>query len=100
MRAKLETCKNITFAETTVTIRSALNADSRDALDRLVEELCRDYIARSGDRANKNDLTALFRIGYGLYVVTSNDGKRDTRSYSQHRFAGVRQSESYRSQYQ
>ena len=77
MRAKLETCKNITFTETTVTIRSALNADSRDALDRLVEELCRDYIARSGDRANKNDLTALFRIGYGLYVVTSNDGKRD-----------------------
>ena len=77
MRAKLETCKNITFTETTVTIRSALNADSRDALDRLAEELCRDYIARSGDRANKNDLTALFRIGYGLYVVTSNDGKRD-----------------------
>ena len=27
--------------------------------------------------ANKNDLTALFRIGYGLYVVTSNDGKKD-----------------------
>ena len=28
--------------------------------------------------ANKNDMTALFRIGYGLYVVTSNDGKRTT----------------------
>ena len=27
--------------------------------------------------ANKNDMTALFRIGYGLYVVTSNDGKKD-----------------------
>ena len=27
--------------------------------------------------ANKNDMSALFRIGYGLYVVTSNDGKRD-----------------------
>ena len=27
--------------------------------------------------ANKHDMTALFRIGYGLYVVTSNDGKRD-----------------------
>ncbi|MBQ7653987.1 MAG: flavin reductase, partial [Clostridia bacterium] len=25
----------------------------------------------------KNDLTALFNIGYGLYVVTSNDGKKD-----------------------
>lgn len=22
-------------------------------------------------------MTALFRIGYGLYVVTSNDGKKD-----------------------
>ncbi len=26
---------------------------------------------------NKIDITALFKIGYGLYVVTSNDGKRD-----------------------
>ena len=26
---------------------------------------------------NKIDTTALFKIGYGLYVVTSNDGKRD-----------------------
>ena len=26
---------------------------------------------------NKMDLTALFKIGYGLYVVTSNDGKKD-----------------------
>lgn len=25
----------------------------------------------------KVDPTALFRIGYGLYVVTSNDGKKD-----------------------
>lgn len=29
------------------------------------------------DNANKVDLTALFNIGYGLYVITSNDGKRD-----------------------
>ena len=27
--------------------------------------------------ANKNDLKALFNIGYGLYVITSNDGKKD-----------------------
>ena len=26
---------------------------------------------------NRNDMSALFRIGYGLYVVTSNDGKKD-----------------------
>ncbi len=27
--------------------------------------------------ANKNDMKALFNIGYGLYVVTSNDGQKD-----------------------
>ncbi|MBQ7332829.1 MAG: flavin reductase [Clostridia bacterium] len=26
---------------------------------------------------NKMDMAALFKIGYGLYVVTSNDGKKD-----------------------
>ncbi|MEE1098778.1 MAG: ATP-binding protein, partial [Alistipes sp.] len=41
------------------------------------EELCREYQAQSSETANKNDLTALFNIGYGLYVVTSNDGKKD-----------------------
>ena len=35
-----------------------------------------DFIFTTGS-ANKNDLTALFNIGYGLYVVTSNDGKKD-----------------------
>ena len=41
------------------------------------DELCKEYIAKSDTLANKNDMSALFRIGYGLYVVTSNDGKRD-----------------------
>ena len=35
------------------------------------------YLARQSETANKNDLTALFNIGYGLYVVTSNDGTKD-----------------------
>lgn len=41
MRAKLETCKNITFTETTVQIRSALNAESTAQIEALAEELCR-----------------------------------------------------------
>ena len=69
--------KNITFTDTTVTIRSALNEASTAQLDELANELCRDYIAQSSATANKNDLSALFKIGYGLYVVTSNDGKKD-----------------------
>lgn len=43
----------------------------------MASELCKEYIAQNDELANKNDMTALFRIGYGLYVVTSNDGKKD-----------------------
>ena len=77
MRAMLEKCKNLTFTDTTVKILSALNEDSKEQLNALSEELCREYLAQQDATANKNDLTALFNIGYGLYVVTSNDGKKD-----------------------
>lgn len=77
MKGMLEGCKNLTFADTTVRILSALNDESSAQLEKLAEELCKDYLAQQDSTANKNDLTALFNIGYGLYVVTSNDGKRD-----------------------
>ena len=77
MRSMLEGCKEITFTEQTVRIASALNDVSRGEITALADELCRDYIQKNGETANKNDLTALFKIGYGLYVVTSNDGTRD-----------------------
>ena len=77
MRHMLENCKNITYTNTTVTIRSALKKDNHEQIDALSDELCKDYLAQSEKTANKNDLKALFNIGYGLYVVTSNDGKRD-----------------------
>ena len=77
MRGLLEYCKNITFADTTVKILSALNEESMAQLNRLADELCKEYLALQDSTANKNDMTALFNIGYGLYVVTSNDGKKD-----------------------
>ncbi|MBQ8895008.1 MAG: flavin reductase [Clostridia bacterium] len=77
MKGMLEKSKNITFAENTVKILSALNEESAAQLEALAEELCRDYLAQQDSTANKNDMTALFNIGYGLYVVTSNDGKKD-----------------------
>ena len=63
--------------DTTVKILSAINQDNQDQLEAMADELCKEYIAQNDTLANKNDLTALFRIGYGLYVVTSNDGKKD-----------------------
>ena len=77
MKTMLEDCKNLNYAQNGVKILSALNSESSEQLEALANELCSDYIARQGSTANKNDLTALFNIGYGLYVVTSNDGKKD-----------------------
>ena len=77
MKGMLEGCKNLTFTDTTVRITSALNDTSRQQIEDLANELCKDYLARQDSTANKNDMTALFRIGYGLYVVTSNDGHKD-----------------------
>ena len=77
MRRMLESSKNITFTDTTVRILSALNDESRAQVDAMAKELCQDYLARQDATANKNDMEALFRIGYGLYVVTSNDGIKD-----------------------
>lgn len=77
MRAMLEGCKNLTFTDTTVKILSALNEDSKAQIDALADELTREYVAKNSATANKNDLTALFNIGYGLYVITSNDSKKD-----------------------
>ena len=77
MKEMLAKCKNLTFTDATVKILSALNSDSSKSLSDMADELCREYLAQRDDTANKNDLSALFNIGYGLYVITSNDGKKD-----------------------
>ena len=77
MREMLSKSKNITYTETTVKIMSALNEESTQSLNDLADELCQEYLAQRSETANKNDMSALFNIGYGLYVVTSNDGKKD-----------------------
>ena len=77
MKGMLEKSKNLTYTENTVKIMSALDQDSTAQLNALADELCREYLAMQDETANKSDMTALFKIGYGLYVVTCNDGKKD-----------------------
>ena len=77
MKEMLSPCKKINWLDTTVKILSAVNQGNKEQLEAMTDELCKEYIAKSDELANKNDMTALFRIGYGLYVVTSNDGKKD-----------------------
>ena len=77
MKSMFEKSKNITFTENTVKILSARSEESSASLSALSDELCMEYLAQKGEDVDKNNLSALFNIGYGLYVVTSNDGKKD-----------------------
>ena len=77
MRGMLEGSKNLSFAENTVRILSALDEKSRGQIDVLAAELCSDYAPVSTAAQPQNDPAALGRIGYGLYLVTSSDGQKD-----------------------
>jgi len=77
IKAIFEKSKDLTILEPVVTIKSAMTDETKAAIETVASELCREYEQQSSEKANKNDLTALFNIGYGLYVVTSNDGRRD-----------------------
>ena len=63
MRKMLEECKNLTFADTTVRIVSALNETSSKQVETLAGELSKEYLARQDATANKNDQTALCKHG-------------------------------------
>ncbi len=76
IKKELENSKNITYTQNNVTILSALNQDTTRQLLNLAQELAASYIPVDV-KEDFIDPTALFNIGYGLYVVTSNDGSRD-----------------------
>lgn len=77
MSGMLSCLKGISYAQSVVHIKSALDKESAAQLEALADELCKDYMAQDSRTADKNDMKALFKIGYGLYVITSNDGRKD-----------------------
>lgn len=73
MQAMLANSKQITYLEHNVSIMSSIKPNNKEKIELMAKELCKDYVVH----LNKNDMNALFKIGYGLYVVTSNDGKQN-----------------------
>ena len=76
MKEKLAKSKNLQYAENNVTILSAMNGETVKEIGKLADELSASYEAVNV-QDDFVDPTALFNIGYGLYVVTSNDGVKD-----------------------
>ena len=80
MKEKLANMKNLTFIEPVVKILSSMSEENKEQINLLADALSSDYKAMKELKEEKKpelDPKALFKIGYGLYVVTSSDGKQD-----------------------
>ena len=80
IKDKLANSKNLTFVEPSVRILSSMNEENKKQIQTLADALSSDYKAMKEIKEEKQpelDPKALFKIGYGLYVVTSHDGNKD-----------------------
>ena len=80
IKDKLANSKNLAFVEPTVRILSSMSEENKAQIQALADALSSDYKAIKEIKEEKKpelDPKALFKIGYGLYVVTSNDSKKD-----------------------
>ncbi len=82
MKEMLEKCKNMTFIEQQISIKSALKNEQLADIDRLVAQI-EDSIkvnAEVGEQVvleSSVDANALIKIGYGLFVLTAKLGDKD-----------------------
>ena len=80
IKDKFANTKNITFVEPVVRILSSMDDANKEQIQNLADALSSDYKAMKEIKEEKKpelDPKALFKIGYGLYVVTSRDGNKD-----------------------
>ena len=80
MSDKLANSKNVEILSPVVRILSSLNEENVEQIKKLAATLCEEYKAHQElkeEKAPELDPKALFKIGYGLYVVTSRDGNKD-----------------------
>ena len=71
---------NIKIIEPSVRILSAMTEENKEQIARLADTLSQEYKAIKEIKEEKEpelDPKALFKIGYGLYVVSSRDGNKD-----------------------
>ena len=80
MKAMFAKCKNITFLEDTVTIKSALAPEQHQAIRALAEKIAATFPkpeTAPETAALLIDNNALFKLSYGLFVLSAKDGGKD-----------------------
>ena len=80
IREMLVGCKDVTLLDEQVTLKSSMKEQNEAELDILVDRIAADFAKpahTNSDNDNAVDNAALFKISYGLYVLTAKDGDRD-----------------------
>ncbi len=80
MRNLLSTLKDVKILDNTLTLNSALKPSQMEQVDALVDAIAADLLGspegNSADAA-KIDQNAMFKLSYGLFVLTAKDGAKD-----------------------
>lgn len=80
MRNLLSTLKDVKILDNTLTLNSALKPSQMEQVDALVDAIAADLIGCPDGKcegAAKIDQNAMFKLSYGLFVLTAKDGAKD-----------------------
>jgi flavin reductase (DIM6/NTAB) family NADH-FMN oxidoreductase RutF len=78
MRNMLSKCKNMNILDTGLTIRSALKENQLPQLEAVADALAAEILPAPSDApAPKVDNSAVFKLSYGLYVLTAKENGKD-----------------------
>ena len=83
IRKKFEKCKNIDIIDQTLSIKSSLKASQLLEIEEMAKTLGADFInpiSSTADVKEKEaliDYQAMFKLSYGLFVLTAKDGDKD-----------------------
>ena len=81
MKELLAKTENTTFIGENITVKSSLKENQLANIDKLVDEIVASMPAKKSAVADnvKGEINpaAMFKLSYGLYVVTAHDGMRD-----------------------
>ncbi len=82
IRAELEKCKNITFIENMISLKSSLKPSQLDEIDAMANQIT-DTIVIKNANVNADAVTgviqneAMFKLSYGLFLLSANDNGKD-----------------------
>lgn len=84
MREIMEGCKDMTILDETVSLKSSLKPSQEEDVNALVSAICATIPQFDPKKANETaaaeavvDQNALFKLSYGLFVLTAKDGDKD-----------------------